>query len=211
MKFIYVIVAVLLIFAGLFGFSVTSFHRNKAQLELVPYKQNYSRQEDELLARFARQSTLTPEEEYKLLKDSGRYGAEWKAEQKLRLKADLDELAAGDKQPGVYADLVYGENWQGHVEKHKAKKELSEMTVTASALSFLAGVVMLVLGCYRWLVRFISEGLNRRRLVKRKLAELLSRSRKAGKKYELKLVLAAQAGNVKEEDFERPDDEQINQ
>jgi molecular chaperone GrpE (heat shock protein) len=157
MRLRYVIVAVLLIIVGIGGFSVTASWREKEQQELAPYKQNYSRQADELLTRFEGQSYLSPEEQIRLLRDGAQYGNKWRAEQKLRLKADLEELAVGEKQPGDNADFVYGENWQQEVEKYKKKKELSELAVTASTLSLSAGAIILVVGFCRWITKLISR------------------------------------------------------
>jgi len=180
MRLRYVIVAVLLIIVGIGGFSVTASWRNREQRELAPYKLNYSRQADELLTRFEGRSNLSPEEQVKLLRDGARYGAEWMAEQKLRLKADLEELAVGEKQPSEFADFVYGKNWRQEVEKYKKRKELSEMTVTASTLSLSAGVVILVIGICRWINRLINKWPVRRSQINRPLAEtILSQSQLA--------------------------------
>ena len=73
MKLRYIIIAVLLIITGVGGFSVTALRRNKEQRELAPYKLNYSRQADELLSRFESRSKLSPEEQFELLGDGGRY------------------------------------------------------------------------------------------------------------------------------------------
>jgi molecular chaperone GrpE (heat shock protein) len=157
MRLRYVIVAVLLVIAGIGGFSVTASWKDKEQRELAPHKENYSRQADELLSRFEGLSYLSPEEQLKLLKDGAQYGTKWKAEQKLRLKADLEELAVGEKRPGDFADFVYGENWRQEVEKYKKKKELNELTVTASTLSLSAGAVILMIGVCRWITNLINR------------------------------------------------------
>lgn len=157
MRLRYVIVAVLLVIAGIGGFSVTASWKDKEQRELAPHKENYSRQADELLSRFEGLSYLSPEEQLKLLKDGAQYGTKWKAEQELRLRADLEELAVGEKQPGDFADFVYGENWRQEVEEYKKKKEFGELTVTASTLSLSAGAVILMIGACRWITNFINR------------------------------------------------------
>lgn len=173
MRLRYVIVAVLLVIAGIGGFSVTASWGNKEQRELAPYKENYSKQADELLRRFEGQSYLSPEEQIRLLRDGAQYGTKWLAEQKLRLKADIEELAVGEKQPGDFADLVYGENWRQEVEKYKQRKELSELTVTASTLSLSAGALILVFGICRWITRLISRWPIQRSRINRTLTETI--------------------------------------
>jgi len=73
-----------------------------------------------------------------------RYGktkteAQLKQEQQERLKADLNKLAAGNKDTYPFADILYGENWQKELSKYKRRKELRELIFTGSIVCTFTG------------------------------------------------------------------------
>ena len=75
-------------------------------------------------------------------------------EQQERLNADLQDLAAGEKDNHRSGDLLYGENWKQKVTKYKARKELTELIFSVSSATLLAGLA-LVIGCF--LLRLVSK------------------------------------------------------
>jgi len=63
-------------------------------------------------------------------------------EQQLRLKADLEDLAKGDKTAPIFAELLYGDNWQGEVGRYRNKMMLTNCLLGASTISILAGLIV---------------------------------------------------------------------
>ncbi|HIJ70970.1 MAG TPA: hypothetical protein HPP87_06360 [Planctomycetes bacterium] len=62
-------------------------------------------------------------------------------EQQLRLKADLEDLARGNKSAPIFADVLYGDNWRREVKKYSNKMMLTNCFLAASVISILAGLV----------------------------------------------------------------------
>lgn len=96
------------------------------------------------LESYGRWYELTPEEQNQLLleldKDrENKTPADLLAEQRSRLKADLDRLASGDLDPGELADYLYGPNWEDEVALHNERKAQQEMTQTASIVCLSIG------------------------------------------------------------------------
>lgn len=63
-------------------------------------------------------------------------------EQQLRLKADLADLAKGNKTAPIFADVLYGDNWREEVSRYKNKVMLTDCVLGASTLSILAGLII---------------------------------------------------------------------
>jgi hypothetical protein len=224
MRLVYIILGIAFFLAGMAGLGITMARWNEDYQSLIPYKLGYNRHTNELLARFKNQSSMTTDEQTELMKDGARYAAELRAEQKLRLRADLDQLAAGDKHPNdSVADLIYGENWQSQVEEYRRSKERSELAITASLLSMLVGIGITLMSTYRWLIDIIKRRKALSEELKRRLADrIMGRSKPAVRdsgpkpqsdvlemddetpqagnneeleeKSELKMILAGQAG-----------------
>lgn len=84
-------------------------------------------------------------------------------EQEARLRADLDKLAAGQMDPGVIADFLYGRGWESQVEQYKQHNEQMETAQTISIVCLSMGGI-LVGGCaIFWFLRLLVRIVRARR------------------------------------------------
>jgi len=67
---------------------------------------------------------------------------QFRQEQQLRLKADLADLAEGNKTAPIFAELLYGDNWRQEVEKYSHKMMLANYFLGASIVSILSGLII---------------------------------------------------------------------
>jgi molecular chaperone GrpE (heat shock protein) len=81
-------------------------------------------------------------------------------EQRERLKADLDELAAGEIAIHPFADVLYGENWQDELSHYKKRKELNEYVLAGSIVCTSAGGLIYAWWLSLWTARSIIRGLS---------------------------------------------------
>ena len=81
---------------------------------------------------------------FSLYDDQGRIRTQeqLKVEQQARLKADIADLAKGNKTAPIFADVLYGDNWHEEVSRYKNKVMLTNYAVGASTLSILAGLII---------------------------------------------------------------------
>ena len=136
-----------------------SFYKSKYALELAEYRKQY----DEW-------SQLAPEKRNQLpcgltKNGKGKPEAQLREEQRERLKADLDKLAAGEKDVYPFADILYGENWQEELSKYKRRKELTELILTGSILCTFIGGGIFSLWLLLWTARSVVRCLSRLRKV----------------------------------------------
>jgi molecular chaperone GrpE (heat shock protein) len=104
----------------------------------------YSLGPEEYIEKYGRWYTLTPEQQNQLMlelnKDQeGKNQEQLAAEQKARLRADRDKLAAGAMDPGDIADYLYGRGWKEEVERYKKSKEQVEIAQTISVVCLSIG------------------------------------------------------------------------
>jgi hypothetical protein len=70
--------------------------------------------------------------------------AQIKIEQRERLGADLEKLAAGEKDIHPFADQIYGKNWRIELEAYKKQKEFREIASVASLVCAALGGLIVV-------------------------------------------------------------------
>lgn len=127
--------AILLVGAAVLGWTLAGIKRE--QQETAFYKLKYGSELKECLRQYDEWLKLPPEEQACLPFGVGK---NWKArtesqrlqDQQGRLKADLDRLAAGEKDTYPFANILYGENWQEELRSYKSRKERNEFVLTAS-------------------------------------------------------------------------------
>ena len=116
--------------------------KNKEQQKTAYYKSKYGSEPEEYLKQYNEWLQLPPGQRAHLPWGLDKYGktktkAQLRQEQQERLKADLNELAAGKKN--AFADILYGENWQEEVSKYKKQKELRESIFAGSIVCTFTG------------------------------------------------------------------------
>ncbi len=116
---------------------------------------------------------LTSEEQNQLLLEldqdrQNKTPADLLAEQKTRLRADLDRLASGDLNPGGIAEYLYGPNWEDEVAQHSQRKEQQQITQTASFVCLSIGGTLFG-GCSMiWVLGSIGRSLKKIRTRRRR-------------------------------------------
>ncbi len=140
--------------------------KRKEQQQLDLYKLKYCTETDAYLRQYNEWLQLTTEERAVVpwgLNESGKTKteAQLQQEQKERLKADLDKLAAGETQIYPFADVLYGKNWQNEIKKYKSQKELRESVLTASIVCTSTGAMVFTWCILLWLARLLIKGLHR--------------------------------------------------
>jgi len=158
------IFGLVLLIAGIAEIEWINIEKKKEQQQLACYKQRYGSEPDEYIQQYTEWLQLAPEERalapWGLNKsDKTKSEAQLQYDQKERLKADLDKLAAGEIYP--FSDVLYGKNWQKELSKYKEQKELKEFILTGSIALALTGAAIstccLLLWMSRLLVRFSSN------------------------------------------------------
>jgi molecular chaperone GrpE (heat shock protein) len=94
--------------------------------------------------RYKVQSDSHADDYFSLYDDEGRIRTQeqLRLEQQARLKADIAGLAKGVIIPPIFADVLYGDNWNEKVNKYKKEMRLTKCTLGASAISILAGLIL---------------------------------------------------------------------
>jgi molecular chaperone GrpE (heat shock protein) len=120
----------------------------------------------EYIEKYGRLYQLSPEQQNQLVLEldqerKSKSADQLAREQQARLTADLDELAAGQMNPGDIADFLYGPGWESQVEQHKLRREQREtaQTVAISCLS-MGGALFggcVVVGLLRLVARVIER------------------------------------------------------
>lgn len=127
---------------------------------------NYSLGPEEYLDKYGRWYQLSPEQQNQLVLELDRdrqdkTSEQLALEQKARLRADLDKLAAGQMEPGDIADILYGVGWQDEVERSKKLKEKMEIAQITSIVCLSIGSVLFAVCILVWVlrsfVRFLRE------------------------------------------------------
>ncbi len=80
-------------------------------------------------------------------------------EQKERLLADMDQLAAGEMPVYPFAEDFYGHNWESEITKYKKQKEWKEFLFSSSIVcASIGGAItgwILLLGIARLVLKFV--------------------------------------------------------
>jgi molecular chaperone GrpE (heat shock protein) len=160
----FVILGLVLLFTGtaLLGWVLTE--KKKQQQKASGDELNYDSKAGEFLEQGNEWLKSTPEEPNQLPFTLDVYGkqieAQLRQEQKERLQADLDELAASETDAKPFADVLYGEDWQNELEKYKKRRELSEFALTCSIVCISMGGSIFAWYLLLWLVRFLIGGMS---------------------------------------------------
>jgi molecular chaperone GrpE (heat shock protein) len=125
----------------------------------------------EYIEKYGRWYQLTPEQQSQLALELDRERKsktpeELSREQRARLQADMEKLAAGQIDPGDIADFLYGRGWESQVEQYKAQKEQVQSIQTIAIVCLSIGGVLfgasVAFGLLRLPVRVL-RALKRRR------------------------------------------------
>jgi len=161
----FAILGLLLLVAGSSVLGLVLISQRKEQQQVAFYKSKYSSDMDECIRQYNEWLQLPPENRAQLpwgLDKDGRSktDAQLKQEQQERLKGDLDRLAVGEKNVYPFADILYGENWQEELSKHKAQKELNEFAITGSVACMFTGGAICTWCLLLWTARLFIRGLS---------------------------------------------------
>jgi len=154
------IIGLILILAGIAVYGWVLATETKQQQQTAYYKSKYPAGPDENIKQYNEWLKTPPEQRTQLpwgLDKDGKAKtiAQLRQEQKERLKADLDKLAAGEMDVSPFARILYGENWQEQLHTYKTRKELAELAFTASVLCMSVGGTFVTWCLLLWLARLI--------------------------------------------------------
>ena len=157
------VVGLVLLLAGtaVLGWVLTD--RRREQRDAAFYKLKYGSELNEYLKQYNEWLQLPPEERTNFVVDKNwktKTEAQLLQERQGRLKADLDRLAAGEKDTYPFANILYGKNWQEELRNYKSRKEQNEFILTGSTVCASAGgaifVWCLLVGIARLIIRCLS-------------------------------------------------------
>jgi len=153
-KILIIIIGIVFILAGS-GMSGWIYVQNeKEQQRINKYKSKSVSGAAEFIEQFSREGY-----------DKSKMESHVRQEQHDRLQADLDELASGEKNISMDANILYGEGWQDVIEKYKKQKEFREVILTGSIVCISMGGTIFSWYLVVWLIKsFLSAlaGLKRR-------------------------------------------------
>ncbi|UCE98948.1 MAG: hypothetical protein JSV82_07135 [Planctomycetota bacterium] len=182
------VIALALLFVGVASLAWLLGEKRKEQQQSARYKLNDASESKQYLKQYNQWLQLPPDERGHLpwgLNEDGSAKSKEQLlqEQRERLKADLDKLAANEIQIYPFTDILYGQGWQEELGKYKARKEFRESILTASILFTSAGGTILAWCLLLWAARFFIKGAFRLRTL---FAGFISRLRKAWGQYIIK-------------------------
>jgi len=171
-----VILGLAVLFVG--GAALAWLHNEtRSQQERAPDpKIKYSLGTEKYFEKYGRWYSLSPEEQNQLVLELDRdrktkTREQVAEEQQVRLRTDLDKLAAHEMNPGEIADYLYGANWEEQVEQHKKRKEQREIARTILLVCLPIGGTILA-GCFlAWFVRVVARLLRNRKRATPKLSD----------------------------------------
>lgn len=151
-----VIPGLVLLLAGAVVLGWILFEKNKEKQQAAYYKSKYGSEPDGYLKQYTEWLQLPPEQRTYLpwgLDQNGQPKSEeqLRQEQQERLKADLDKLAAGNKDTYPFADVLYGANWQEELRKYEKQKAKRENIYIGSILGMFTGGGILTCGLLIWI------------------------------------------------------------
>ena len=152
----FIIPGLVLLLAGSAVLGWLLVEKNKEKQQAVYYKSRYGSEPDGYLKQYTEWLQLLPEQRAYLPWGLDKNGqpkseAQLQQEQKERLKADLDKLAAGNKDTYPFADVLYGANWQEELRKYKKQKDQRENIYIGSILGMFTGGSILTCGLLLWI------------------------------------------------------------
>ncbi len=138
--------ALLLIGSGTLWWVVSELSRERKESDF--FKLKYGSETNEYIQQYEQWLKLPPDERSELPLGLDKNGSsktqeQIRQQQRERLKADIDKLAAGEMTVYPFADDFYGENWQEELQEYKKRKELSEFIFTGSIVcSSFGGIIV---------------------------------------------------------------------
>ncbi|MHC4433027.1 MAG: nucleotide exchange factor GrpE [Planctomycetota bacterium] len=139
------VVASILLVIGGFALWWVLAERKKDSDQAAHYESQCAAGTDEHVRQYNEWLQTPPQErpELPLLLDAGgktKTREQLWQEQQVRLKADLDRLAAGEiTAPPSFTDVLYGENWQVELSEYKKRKERQASVFTGSLVCISMG------------------------------------------------------------------------
>ena len=152
------IVASVLIVAGGAALGWVHTERRKDREETAHYQASYSEGRDDYAKQYNEWLQTPPQERAELpllLDENGKTKTReqmWQ-EQQGRLRADLDQLVAGEITAPAFAEVLYGDNWQTEFDEYSKRKELQALVFTGSIVC--ASIGLAVYAC--WLLLLASR------------------------------------------------------
>ncbi len=118
----------------------------------------YSLGPEEYLEKYGRWYQLSPEQQNQLVLElererQSKSPEELVLEQKARLRADLEKLAARQMDPGNIADDLYGPGWEDEIEQYKKLNEQIEFAQITSQVCLSIGGGLFAVCVLVWVVR----------------------------------------------------------
>jgi molecular chaperone GrpE (heat shock protein) len=161
----FVIIGLLLLLVGAVAADQILAKKRSEQKQAAYYQSKKNLEVSEHLKQYKQWLQMPPEQRSQLpvaLDKSGivKTDAQLLQEQRERLNADIDELAAGETDTYPYADVLYGENWQSELNKHIKQKEQREFVFTCSIVLMLIGGTILICCFLIWIIRCIIRALS---------------------------------------------------
>jgi len=184
----FAVIALALLFVGVALLAWVVGEKRKEKQQSARYKLKSASQSQQYLKQYNQWLQLSPEDRGPLpwgFNENGNAKSEAQLlqEQRERLKADLDKLAAGQMQIYPFTDILYGQDWLEELSKYKARKEFREFILTTSILFTSVGGAILVWCLLLSTSRLVIKGSFRLRTL---LANFISRLRKAWRQYIIK-------------------------
>jgi hypothetical protein len=127
-KILIIIIGIVFLLAGMGMFGWVRFESKKEQQRIDKYKSRSFTGTAEFIEQFRKEGY-----------NKSKMESHVRQEQHDRLQADLDELASGEKNVSLDADILYGEGWQGEIEKYKKQKEFNEVILNGSIVCISMG------------------------------------------------------------------------
>ena len=152
----YIILGLAMLITGAAALGWTFNERKKEQQRAAYYRSKYGSEPDEYLKQYNEWLQLPSEQQANLPWWLDKYGktkteAQLQQEQQERLKADLEQLAAGKKEVPPFADILYGRNWQNELIKYKKQKQLKEYMFTGSISCACTGGAIFIWSLLLWI------------------------------------------------------------
>jgi hypothetical protein len=143
----YIILGLALLVTGGAALGWTLTERKKEQKRADYYRSKYGSEPNQYLTQYNEWLQLPPQQRANLPWWLDKYGKtktedQLQQEQQERLKADLEKLAAGQKEVPTFADILYGKNWQSELSKYKKQKQLQDYMFTGSISCVCTGGVI---------------------------------------------------------------------
>ncbi len=160
-----VIIGLVLLLIGSIALWWVVSERQRERKEADFFKLKYGSETNEYIQQYEQWLELPPDERAELplgLDGNGNSKThdQIRQQQRERLKADMDKLAAGEMTVYPFADDFYGENWQVKLEEYKKRKELSEFIFTGSIVcTSFGGIIVawfILLNMARLFIRILA-------------------------------------------------------